>query len=620
MDFYTKTVKILSQHQANYKIWYNMSMLVKNNKGFTLLEVLIASAIFLLFALGIYSGINLIFKIVYQSRMRILETALLAEQLEVVHNLPYNSVGILNGVPSGVLPYTTTTRRNGQNFIIMTTVRNIDDAFDGTVGGSPNDTSPADYKLVEMSAICQPCGQQVPVILSTIVAPKQLEGVTQNGALFIQVFDYNGLPVVGATVNVTGTLATSTIIINDTTSNDGYLRIVDTPTGTMSYAIKVSKSGYSTVYSTPVSVAVPTPIKPPSNVVSQNITDISFSIDHTSNLDLHFISSACAAIANQAFTIRGEKRIGSSPDVYKYDKSLTANSSGNYSFANFEWDKYHIGLTGSTYSIGGSIPMLPTDLTPGLSQDASVILQTYSANNLLVKVLDAGTGLPLSDATVRLTASGYDESRTTGYGFVRQTDWSGGSGQTSYTNQTKYYTDNSNISGSVSAGDLKLKKSGSHYLTPGWLESSTIDLGAAANFNNIIFSPLSQPSQTGANPITFQIASSNSSSPSSWTFKGPNGSTSTYYTATSTLVWSGNNGNRYFRYRAFLSTANTSFTPTLSEVYLTYITSCTPPGQIFFSGLSAITYTLDVSHTGYTTNNDTVDVSGQTDMVVNLSP
>jgi prepilin-type N-terminal cleavage/methylation domain-containing protein len=594
-----------------------------NRKGFSLLEVLMASAIFLLFALGIYSGINLVFKIVYQSRMRILETALLAEQLEVARNLPYDSVGIINGVPSGLLPFSTTTIRNGQTFTILTTVRNIDDAFDGTIGGNPNDSSPADYKLVEMSVICSNCSQQTPVTLSTRVAPKQLEGASQNGALFIQVFDYNGQPVVGANVTVTNTARNPSVVINDVTGNDGYLRIVDTTTGTLSYFIKVSKSGYSTDYTVPVSASVPTPVKPPSNVVSQTITDISFSIDQLSNMDLHFITPACAAVANQAFRIRGEKKIGtdaSDVDIYKYDKSLTANSGGNYSFANFEWDKYHITISGTTYTIGGSTPLLPIDLTPGLTQDTSVVLQPYSANSLLVKVKDAGTGLPLSDATIHLTASGYDETRTTGYGFVRQTDWSGGSGQTSYSNQTKYFNDNGNIKNNLPAGDLKLRKVGSSYLNSGWLESSTIDLGVAANFNNIIFSPTSQPVQTGVNPITFQIATSNSSSPSSWVYTGPNGSTSTYYTATSTLIWSGNNGNRYLRYKAFLTTANTAFTPTLSEVSFTYITSCTPPGQVFFSGLSAATYTLDVSHTGYISNNDTVDVSGGTEVEVNISP
>lgn len=591
-----------------------------NQKGFSLLEILLASAIFLLFALGIYSGINLVFKVVYQSRMSILQTALLAEQLEVARNLPYESVGIINGVPSGVLPYSTTTVRNGQPFTILTTVRNIDDPFDGVFGGSPGDTSPADYKLVEMSTICHNCSQQNPIVLSTIVAPKQLEGASQNGALFIHVFDANGQPVAGANITVTNTAQNPNLVINDVTDNEGYLRIIDTPTGTLSYHINVSKSGYSSDYTIPVSASVPTPIKPPSNIVSQAITEISFSIDRVANLDLNFIDQSCAAVANAPFTIHGEKIIGSDPDVYKYDRNLTASSLGVSSFANIEWDMYHVSVTGTTYTIGGSTPMLPLEITPGLTQTASVILLPHSTHSLLVKVKDAGTGLPLSDATVHLTGTGYDESRVTGYGFVRQTDWSGGSGQTSFSNQDQYFNDNGNLKVNSPAGDVKLKKVGSSYLNSGWLESSSIDMGTAANFNNIIFSPLSQPVSAGVNPITFQLATSNSSSPAQWNFKGPDGATSTYYTATSTLIWSGHNGDRYLRYKVFLNTDDTSVTPTLSEVAFTYITNCIPPGQIFFGSLSASSYTLDVSRSGYVTNNDTVDVSGATEVIVNISP
>lgn len=591
-----------------------------NRKGFSLLEILLASAIFLLFALGIYSGINLVFKVVYQSRMSILQTALLAEQLEVARNLPYESVGIINGVPSGVLPYSTTTVRNGQSFTIITTVRNIDDPFDGVFGGSPGDTSPADYKLVEMSTICHNCSQQNPVVLSTIVAPKQLEGASQNGALFIRVFDVNGQPVANANITVTNTAQNPNLVVHDVTDNDGYLRIIDTPTGTLSYYIDVSKSGYSSDYTVPVSVSVPTPLKPPSNIVSQAITEISFSIDRLANLDLNFISPSCVAIANVPFNMRGDKKIGTEPDVYKYDKDLTTNGLGGYSFANLEWDMYYIGAVGTTYTIGGSTPMLPLDITPGLTQVASVILEPYSAHSLLVKVRDAGTGLPLSDATVHLTGTGYDESRVTGYGFVRQTDWSGGSGQVDFSNQDEYFNDNGNVRGNSPSGDLKLRKVGSDYLNSGWLESSTIDLGTPANFNNIIFSPLSQPEQTGENPIMFQLATSNSSSPSQWEFVGPDGTTSTYYTATSTLIWGGHNGEQYLRYKVFLNTNDTAFTPTLSEVAFTYITSCIPPGQIFFSNLSAGTYTLDISRSGYITNSDTIDINGTTEAVVNISP
>jgi len=52
----------------------------KYQNGFTLIEVLVAVAVFLIFSIGVYSGINMIFKVVYQSRMRILETSILSEE------------------------------------------------------------------------------------------------------------------------------------------------------------------------------------------------------------------------------------------------------------------------------------------------------------------------------------------------------------------------------------------------------------------------------------------------------------------------------------------------------------------------------------------------------------
>ena len=578
-----------------------------------------AVAIFGLFALGVYGGIHLVFKIVYSSRMRILETAILAEKLEVVRNLPYESVGIISGVPSGLLYGTTSTVRNGVTFDITTTVRNIDDAFDGTITGTPHDSSAADYKLVEMSIKCRQCQQQTPVILSTNVAPKQLEGATNNGALFIQVFDNEGIPVQGANVDVTNTARSPNIIIHDTTDNDGYLRIIDTPTGTVSYHIKVSKSGYSSDYTVSSTAQIPNPLRPPANVVSQTVTDISFIIDLLGSLNFSTINQTCGALGSIQFNLHGDKLLGTSPDYYKFNNNYTTNAGGTYSLSNLEFDKYSITLSGTTYDIAGSIPFLPVNLTPGSGQNTTLVLRSHTANSLLVQVKDAGTGLPLSDATVHLTGTGYDETENTGIGYLRQTDWSGGGGQVTFSNETKYYIDNGNINNNNPAGDLKLRKSGSYYLNSGNLESSTFDAGSAVDFKNIIFEPLTQPSQCGARPVTFQLATSNSSTPSSWSFTGPDGTSATYYTATSTVIHSSNDGKRYFRYKAYLNTANTSYTPTLSEVALTFTNSCTPPGQAFFNGMSAGTYTLDVSRSGYATNNGSINIGGGTQTVVNLS-
>ena len=113
---------------------------------------------------------------------------------------------------------------------------------------------------------------------------------------------------------------------------------------------------------------------------------------------------------------------------------------------------------GASYDIAGSVPMLPLKFNAGESQTLSLILRPHTSNSLLVKVKDAGTGLPLSDASVQLSKTGYDNTIVTGLGYVRQTDWSSGSGQIFYTNESAYFFDDGNLELSTPAGDVKIKK------------------------------------------------------------------------------------------------------------------------------------------------------------------
>lgn len=598
-------------------MWYNIPMKLKLSKrGFSVLEVLLAIAIFLIFAIGVYSGIQMVFKIVYQSRMRILETAILNTQLEVIRNMPYENVGVVGGVPAGVLRTTSTITQSGVDFNLVTTVRNIDDPIDGTIGGYPADLSPADYKLVEISAICANCAQKTPVSLSTIIAPDSLEGASENGALFVHVFGATGQPISGATVQIQGGSTT----INDTTDINGLVKVIDIPTGTMKYHVTATKGGYSQDQTYEPTAENTTPTKLPITVVSKMVSETFLSIDLLGSLNVETINETCSAIPNAGFTIRGHKIIGSDPEVYKYNHYYTTDAAGVKNLGAVEWDTYEINVTGTSYDIAGTIPINPLIISPGLNQVVSLILKPHTQNSLLVKVKDAGTGLPLSGATVRLRLSGsYDQSKTTGLGFARQTDWSGGSGQVLFTLENKYFSDNGSVS-TPSAGDLTLKKSGNSYESSGILESSTFDLGSDVNFINIIPEPQAQPAECGTYPIKFQIAASTSSTPGTWIFRGPDGSTSTYYSLTDTVLWDGLNNNRYMRYKVYLSTADTKFTPTLSEVAFTYNSSCVPPGQAFFSGLSSDLYTLDATRSGYSTNSGEVEVSGRSEVTVNMSP
>ena len=69
--------------------------------------------------------------------------------------------------------------------------------------------------------------------------------------------------------------------------------------------------------------------------------------------------------------------------------------------------------------------------------------------------------------------------------------------------------------------------------------------------------------------IKFQISSSPDNI--NWTeFLGPDGSNATYYNISGTSIWGGHNGDRYIKYRAYIETSDSSKTPILHDVTITY--------------------------------------------------
>lgn len=589
----------------------------KPSRGFTLVEIIVATGVFALFAVGIYSSIQFIYKVVYQSRVKIVETGIANEQIEIIRNIPFENIGLINGSPAGVLTPTVSTTRNGLSFLITRTIRNVDDPFDGTIGGSPNDLAPADYKLAEVSVVCTNCNQQRPVVLTTHIAPKYLEGDSTKGTLFVRVLNASGQPVAGASVHVTATLPTSTIDITDVTNNSGLLALVDLPPGNSVYHINVSKTGYTNDQTLSSTETNPNPVKPHVSVIAQSVSEASFSIDLVSSMSLSTTNNSCTAIGGVVTTITGTKLLGTDPDVLIVENAVTTNGSGLYSFTNYAWDAYNFAV--SAYDVVGAIPMLPVTLQPGASEPVQLLLGTNSLHSLLVGVRDSITLQPISSASIRVIGTGYTQSKTTGVGHIRQTDWLGGSGQSTMSNETKYASDDGRVTGTSPSGSVTLRQVGQNYYTNGMLESSTFDLGLAANYISLTWEPLSQPAQTGTDPVRFQIATSNTSTESNWQYRGPDGTTSTFYAATSTAIHDVHDGDQFVRYKIYLQTASTAYTPIVSDVTISYTNSCTPPGQSYFSSLANQQYSVEVSKSGYQTNTSNVTVSGDTRLVIDLT-
>lgn len=593
---------------------------LKKSSGFTLVEAMVSVAVFSIFAVGIFSAIFFVYKTVYQSRMRILETSILSDEIELVKNMDYDLIGTDTAVPYGILKTSKIINRNGANFVVTTTVRFVDDPYDGTSTSTPADTNPDDYKMVEMIANCVGCNPLTPLTYSTFFTSPYSDLNSSFGSLFIYVTDADGQPVSGADISIVNNSTTPAINMGVVSDSEGWYRLLNTPTGTFSYNLHVTKNGYSSDYTVKPSVSNPNPVLPPRSVSSHNVTLASFAIDRIGGIQFKTLNSSCAVAGGGVFSMRGEKLIGASPAVYKYNSTLTTNASGDLQLNNVEWDTYYLNSTGSTYDVAGTIPMSPFQFLPGGNETVYVIVANHTPYSLLVKVKDASTGLPIPAAKVSLTGGALNASTITDLGYFNQTDWSGGGGQVAYTNLNKYYSDDGKIENNKPSGDLKLRKVGQYYLSDGLLESSTIDLIDGVNFSNILVYPSSQPTSTGSGAVLLQIATSNSSTPSSWSFRGPDGTASSYYTPTSTIIFDGEDGHRYLRYRVYLHTNNTSYTPIVSDVSFTYSNGCVPPGQAYFNNFASSTYTLTVSKDGYATSTGSILVNGNLVTTVNLSP
>ncbi len=594
---------------------------LEDKKGFTLIETLVGTAVFLVVATAVYQAYVSVFTITSATQYKILGLNLANEQFEIIRNLPYSDVGEVSGIPNGKVPHVQQFVRGGITFTVTTTIRNVDLPFDGTIDGTPDDLSPADNKLIEVEISCSTCRGMQPITLTTTVAPKNLETASTNGALFIKVFDANGKPVSDANIHVVNSKVTPNIIIDDVTDVNGMLAIVDAPPGLEAYAITVSKNGYSTDRTYATSSSNINPTKPNATVIVQQVTQVSFSIDKVSNLTIKSVGPTCESIPSFDFNIVGSKTIG--VNIPKFNLTTLTNSSGIYNNNSIEWDSYNITGLDTVYEIIGLNPLNPNNISPDSTEEVMVIAQTKQPNSLLVTVKDSSTGLPITGATVRLyKEESYSETKTTDRGYKNQTDWSEGGGQALFTDLKKFFYNDGNIDIASPQGELKLLVSSSTYPSSGYIESSTIDTGSPSNFYKIVLSPTDQPLATGSTSVKVQIATNTELNASTtWNYIGPDGTNSSFYTVNNNTISSVHNGGRYIRYKLILSTENNTVTPSVSDISITFTSDCTPPGQVIFNNLANGTYSIEVSKTDYSSYNSNVSISTDwQEKTVTLSP
>lgn len=552
--------------------------------GFTILETLIGLAILGIVSTALYFTYGNVLQIVQASQYNSAALDIIESQVEIARNMRYEDLGTVGGVPAGKIPQTQTITVGGTPFAVNTFVRNIDDPFDGTLGGSPNDTAPADYKLVEFEVTCDTCTRYNIISMSTYVAPKNLESTSKNGNLFIRVFDADGQPVSGATVRVTNTLTSPDIDLTDTTNTDGLLQLVDTATSSAGYHIVVSKTGYTTSQTYPPGNP-PNPLQPDATVATQQLTIISLSIDRTSTATWQVSDNLCRPVPDMDFLVTGTRLIGTNPDTPKYSVTQTTDANGLVTNSAVEWGTYSVVPTDTLYDIAGMNASLSFTIDPAATRTTSWVVASQSGSAVLVSVTDAN-GQPLDDATIELTAPGFSTTAQTGRSAVAHTDWSDG----------RYDSLSANMDADETPGTLTLAQIDGEYATGSqeWLISRTFDMGSSGTtFHRFLFTG-DEPSQT---TLSFQVAANNDNG--TWEWIGPDGLPDTYFNSSGQSIPASLAGNRYIRYKVFMQTEHSSVAPTLEDASVEFSSGCLVPGQAYLNGLADGTYTLTVSRAGF---------------------
>jgi len=591
----------------------------QKQKGFTLVEMVVGLAIMGILIVGVVNTYGLLSTSLRVYREKTATSALADYYLELARNLPYSQIGTVSGNPHGNLadqPNPISTAANGNNYQIYYSVTYIDDPADGTILAG-TDPAPSDYKQVKV--YIKNTATNSTSTFQTVVAPQGLESLASGGALAIKVFDSVGQPVSGASIHITNPSINPIIDVTRTSDAGGNWIEVGLPNSVNGYHITVTKGGYSSDQTYPISAQNPNPIKPDATISNGQVTQISFSIDLTSTLTFQTLNQTCAAIPTVGVEVQGAKQIGTDPNVLKFDNTYTSNGSGQINLGNLEWDTYTPSLTAGTDMIYGSSPIQQISVLPNTTQTYNLILGPATANSLLVIVKDAATGTALEGASVELSSlnNSFDQTKTTGGSIWTQNDWTGGSGQADFTDAAKYQADDGNIDVTAIPTGIRLSQTAGNYAVTGLLESSAFDSGSTtASYSTLTWQPTSQNPATS---LKFQIATNNDDL--TWNYLGPDGTANTYYTTPGTSIAAANNTGRYIRYKAFLASGDPAQTPVLSNIAINYISGCHTPGQAMFAGLNPGTdYALNVSLTSYITQNITaMSVSGYNVIQVLLS-
>ena len=399
----------------------------RSQGGFTLIETILGLTVMVIMITAISQLFVDNLRVLTLSKARNIAIALANEQIEYLRDLPYDNVKTQYGAiyPPGLIPDSQTVVRGGYTFTEVTEVSYVDDPYDGnaagTIVGKPKDLNPGDYKKAQVSIYLKSSGQLV-ARLTSDVAAKAAETASNTGVISVKVIDASGNPIPNANVHIYNPSPTPDVDIQTTTDNLGFVVIPNLPLdSTNNYQITVTLAGYSTDMTIADPPGTQTAVELNPNVLLQQVTSITLTIDRTSTLNVHVVNTAGSVLASLPVTITGAKQIELNPTVYKYSATTTTDASGNIALPGLECDSYSYAVPSGYYLVSVQ-PYAPGTLSPNTSQTVNLVVSTSSNYPAIATASPTKASTGSNPTSIKLTGTNFNGSSTVVLKQTGQTD------------------------------------------------------------------------------------------------------------------------------------------------------------------------------------------------------
>jgi hypothetical protein len=395
--------------------------------GFTIPELIVSMLVLTTIIIATFSTYSILVRSAGLARMKSAGLGLATEQLEYLKGLPYDYLALQGGAinSSGPkLPVSFEKTSGPYTFVVTTSIRYVDDAFDGCLSypmsqsylcvngpadtGLPIDSNPRDYKLIDVNVNEKKSNKEVARV-STHVAARVAETAGNTGALLVNIITSSGEPVAGAAVTITNSTLMPSLSQTITSDTNGAAIFLDVPPDSgKDYVVSVTKAGHSSLSTIPASGSL-VPVYPNVSVLAQTVTNSTLKIDALSSESLRVVSrhSSDGTIRpNTTMNIRGGVKLytDNADQTYSYSQNITTDINGEILLSNLTPGNYYLcyssnqGCASGVYlavsnnAYGGSVAQ-PIVVAPGnVSESGSGPMQIVNAfittNNAHVKLAD----------------------------------------------------------------------------------------------------------------------------------------------------------------------------------------------------------------------------------------